>query len=200
VPFSRPSSVDEALARLLEGNRRYVEEHPRAPVASAQRVELASGQDPFAVILGCSDSRVPVETIFDQPPGQLFVVRLAGNVVNNEGLATIEYGLCTLRSLLVLVLGHSGCGAVGAAMSFVESGTTFPGHIQELVQTIAPAAHKTRAAGDDWSMHAVTENVRASREAILQRSPIVRDAAARAEVRVAGAVYDLHTGVVSLVD
>jgi carbonic anhydrase len=200
MPYSRPVTLDDALASLLEGNRRFVEEHPRAPIASAQRVKLASGQDPFAVILGCSDSRVPVETIFDQPPGQLFVVRLAGNVVNNEGLATIEYGVSTLRSLLVLVLGHSGCGAVAAAMSFAQSGTTFPGHIQELVQTIAPAARRTRTTGDDWWIRAVTENVRASRDAILQRSSIVREAATRAEVRVAGAVYNLHTGVVSLVD
>lgn len=200
MPFKQPSTPDEALARLLEGNRRFVDEEPRAVVPSAQRVELASAQRPFAVVLGCSDSRVPVETIFDQHPGELFVIRLAGNIVTAEGLASIEYAREVLGCSLVLVLGHTSCGAVQAAMSLVESGTVFPGHIQLLAETIAPIARDTRTADTDWWTAAIECNARAAKRAILRRSPIVRAAAARGSLRVAAALYDLHSGMVALLD
>ncbi len=177
-----------ALARLLEGNRRYVEGRPRAAAATADRVELASGQRPFAVILGCSDSRVPVETIFDQGPGDLFVIRLAGNIVTAEGLASIEYAIDVLGSRLVLVLGHSGCGAVAAAISVAQTGSVPPGHIGLLAEAIMPSVNDPRP---------VEANARASARAILRRSSIVRAAAAENGIRVAAAVYDLHSGVVT---
>jgi carbonic anhydrase len=199
VPFSRPASLDEALARLIEGNRRFVEERPQAPVPSAERVELASGQKPFAVVLGCSDSRVPIETIFDQQPGNLFVVRIAGNIVTDEALGSIEYGVEVLQCVLVVVLGHSRCGAVQAALQHVESGKTFRGHIQRLATLIAPAAAETRAAGEHWWERAVIENVRIGVRQVMERSSIVRDAAAQGMVRTVGAVYDLHSGAVSSV-
>jgi carbonic anhydrase len=200
MPFTAPATPDEALARLLEGNRRFVEERPQSAVPSAQRIELASAQRPFAVVLGCSDSRVPVETIFDQRPGDLFVIRLAGNIVSSEGLASIEYAREMLGSSLVLVLGHTGCGAVQAAISLVESGTAFPGHIALLAEAIAPIARDTRSAKTDWWTAAIECNARAAKLAILRRSPIVRTAAARGRLRVAAALYDLHTGVVALLD
>jgi carbonic anhydrase len=198
MPFTQPSTPDEALARLLEGNRRFVDGQPQTAVPSAERVELASAQRPFAVVLGCSDSRVPVETIFDQRPGDLFVIRLAGNIVTTEGLASIEYALEVLGCSLVMVLGHTSCGAVRAAMSLVESGTVFPGHIQLLAEAIAPIARDTRTAEGDWWTAAIECNARAAKLAILRRSPIVRVATARAGLRVAAALYDLHTGIVAL--
>src|SRR5271155_2604626 len=120
MPYrQRPATPDEALARLLEGNRRFVAGTPQAPEPSAERIALASGQHPFAVVLGCSDSRVPIETIFDQRPGDLFVVRIAGNFVNEDGLASIEYAIDVLSSELVVILGHTRCGAVQAAMNYI---------------------------------------------------------------------------------
>jgi carbonic anhydrase len=196
MPFTRPASLDAALARLAEGNRRFVEERPQAPPSSAHRVELASGQSPFAVVLGCSDSRVPIETIFDQHPGNLFVIRLAGNIVNDDGLASIEYGIEVLRCMLVVVLGHSQCGAVRAALEHVRAGTIFSGHIQRIADAITPSVRRAAARdGDVWE-GAVAENVRAGAQAILDRSALVRAAAAQGSVRVAGAVYELHTGEV----
>jgi carbonic anhydrase len=180
-----------ALARLLEGNRRYVDGHPQTGVATADRVELASGQRPFAIILGCSDSRVPVEVVFDQGPGDLFVIRLAGNIVTGEVLASIEYAIEVLASQLVLVLGHSGCGAVAAAVARANDDATFPGHIGLLAEAIAPSAHDA---------HPVEANARASARALTARSSIVRAAVMQGNVRVVAAVYDLHSGLVTLLD
>lgn len=195
-----PADPSTALARLIEGNRRFAEGRPQAAAASARRIELADAQQPFAAVLGCSDSRVPVETIFDQGPGELFVIRLAGNIVTAEGLGSIEYAVEVLGSSLVVVLGHSSCGAVRAAMTFVESGAAFPGHIQLLAQAIAPVAADTRTAGSDWWSDAVVCNTRAARLAVLRRSPLLRVAATRGKVRVAAMLYDLHSGAVELLD
>jgi|HubBroStandDraft_4_1064222.scaffolds.fasta_scaffold218174_2 carbonic anhydrase len=195
-----PADPNAALARLLEGNRRFAEGRPEAAVASADRIALADAQRPFAAILGCSDSRVPVETVFDQGPGELFVIRLAGNIVTAEGLGSIEYAVEVLGSSLVVVLGHSSCGAVRAAMSLVESGTTFPGHIQLLAEAIAPIAADTRAADGPWWPAAVACNTRAARLALLRRSPLLRVAATRGKLRVAAMLYDLQSGVVELLD
>lgn len=186
----QPADPD-ALARLLQGNRRYVDGQPQAAVATAVRVELANAQQPFAVILGCSDSRVPVEVVFDQGPGDLFVIRLAGNIVTGEVLASTEYAIEVLGSGLVLVLGHSGCGAVQAAVARAASGASFPGHIGLLAEAIAPS---TRDA------HPVEANARASARALTKRSSIVRAAVTQGRLRVAAAIYDLHTGVVTLLD
>ncbi len=186
-----PAVEDAALARLLEGNRRYVAGHPRAVPSSAHRIELADAQRPFAVVLGCSDSRVPVETIFDQGPGDLFVVRLAGNIVTAEGLGSIEYAIELLGSALVLVLGHTGCGAVQAAVSVAQSGSSPPGHIALLAEAIAPVARDANP---------VVANAHAGARALTKRSSIVRAAVASGALRVAAAVYDLHTGIVTLLD
>jgi len=196
----QPADPDTALARLLEGNRRFAEGRPEVVAATADRIALADAQQPFATILGCSDSRVPVETIFDQGPGDLFVIRVAGNIVTAEGLGSIEYAVEVLGSSLVVVLGHSSCGAVRAAMSFVESGTAFPGHIQLLAEAIAPVAADTRSADGEWWPAAVTCNTRAARLAMLRRSPLLRVAAARNQVRVAAMLYDLRSGAVELLD
>jgi len=125
---------------------------------------------------------------------------LAGNIVTTEGLASMEYAREVLGSSLILVLGHTSCGAVQAAMSLVESGTVFPGHIALLAEAIAPIARETRTAGPGWWTAAIECNARAAKLAILRRSTIVRTAAAHGNLRVAAAVYDLHTGMVALLD
>ncbi len=186
-----PAHEYEAVARLLEGNRRYADGHPTTARSSAHRVELASAQRPFAVVLGCSDSRVPVETIFDQGPGDLFVIRLAGNIVTAEGLGSIEYAIEVLESGLVMVLGHTGCGAVQAAVSVAQTGNAPPGHIALLAEAIAPVARDANP---------VEANARASARAIVRRSAIVRAAVTRGGVRVTAATYDLHTGLVTLLE
>jgi carbonic anhydrase len=126
------------------------------------------------------------------------VIRLAGNIVTAEALGSLEYAVDVLDSILVVVLGHTGCGAVAAACARVESSAVFPGYIALLAEAIAPAAGEARTHGGDWHVRAVEYNVRASRAAILRRSSIVRAAAQRGAVHVVAALYDLHTGVVSM--
>jgi len=164
---------------------------------TAKRVELANVQEPFAVVLGCSDSRVPVETIFDQEPGNVFVVRLAGNVIDAYTLGSIEYAVAILKASLLLVLGHSSCGAVTAAVDYVKNGARQPGHIQGLVGAIVPAARRTRDGAGDWLARAIAENVRLNMERAIDESSIVAQAVAAGALGIAGAVYDLHTGKVT---
>jgi carbonic anhydrase len=198
MPFSRPITPDQAVTQLLTGNRRYVEGRSQAPPSSAERIELASGQSPFAVILGCSDSRVPIETVFDQLPGNLFVIRLAGHVVTDEVLATIEYGIAVLGSMLVLVLGHTSCGAVQAAIAHVDGAPELPGHMQRLVDAIAPAVRRVPSQEHDRWTSAVGLHASETATLLEERSTVIADAAGAGRLRVAAAIYDLHTGAVSL--
>lgn len=191
---------DETLQRLLDGNRRFVEGRPREPLSTAERHALAEGQAPFAAILTCSDSRAPVETILDQRPGDLFVVRVAGNFVNDDGLASIEYAISVLSARLIVVIGHTACGGVRAALQFIESGTPFPGHIQRLADAIAPAATRAQTLSGDWMENAVSENVKAAMRAIETRSSIIGTAIREGRARVVGAIYDLHSGRIELVE
>lgn len=187
------------LSALMAGNARFAAGTPRCIPATARRTELANGQAPFAAVLGCSDSRVPVETIFDHDPGDLFAVRVAGNFVDDNGLGSLEYAVAVLKSELVMVLGHSSCGAVKAAMGAVK-GETFPGHIQGLATAIEPAAKATQNASGDWFTNAIAENVRRNVAALTARSKILADAKAAGTLAIVGGVYALHTGKVSLLD
>ena len=198
MPLSRPASVQEAIARLEAGNQRFIEEHPRAHRPKEIHQDLARGQNPYAVILGCSDSRVPVETVFDELPGNLFIVRVAGNFVDEGGLASIEYAVEYLNTMLILVLGHTGCGAVTAALQQIANKTTFPGHIKKLANAIAPAIVETENADRGrWLSDAVTRNVEESVSDLRQQSMLLHAAADCGKVGIVGAVYDLHTGRVS---
>jgi carbonic anhydrase len=187
----------DALERLRSGNARFVAGTPRSKPFGARTAELANGQSPFGVVLGCSDSRVPVETVFDQEPGTLFVVRVAGNFLNADGLGSIEFAVGLLKSTLVVVLGHESCGAVAAALKYVRDGIEQPGHIQELVNAIAPAVRATRDAQGDWHACAVAENVELTVKAMLARSRIVADAVERGDVAVVGGIYSIRTGNVA---
>lgn len=194
-----PMSAQAALKNLMDGNARFASDKPITGRPLMERVrELAKGQAPFATVLGCSDSRVPVETVFDHEPGDIFVVRLAGNFVNDAGLASIEYAVGVLKSPLVMVLGHTSCGAVKAAMDYTENGKPLPGHLQTLVTAIEPAAKATRHGSGDWWHNAVVENVRLNVEHLRTAHPILEEAVAKGEVQVVGAVYDLNSGKVAL--
>lgn len=188
---------DDALEKLKAGNVRYVAGESHSGPQSARLVELASGQNPFAIILGCSDSRVPIETVFDQMPGNVFAVRVAGNFLNGANFGSIEYGVAVLKARLIVVLGHSKCGAVTAAVSYVKAGTTQPGHIATLVEAIAPAAKATQGVPGDWVANAVIENVRRNVREMTAGSKIIADAVSRGDAEVAGGIYDLHTGRVT---
>jgi len=185
------------LDDLLAGNDRFAAGTPTAQQATAAGAEMALGQAPYATILSCSDSRVPVETIFDHGPGDIFVVRVAGNFVNDDGLASIEFAVSKLGSNLVMILGHSGCGAAEAAIASL-SGTTFPGHIGRLATAVAPAAIAAKAQAGDWYANTIAENVRANVAALTARSAILAEAAASGAILICGAVYDIHTGTVQL--
>jgi carbonic anhydrase len=192
-----PMIASAALKNLIDGNARFVAGTPRCNSLIARVRELTSGQAPFATVLGCADSRVPVETIFDHDPGDIFVVRLAGNFVSEAALASIEYATAVLKSPLVMVLGHTSCGAVQAAVDFVKTGAKLPGHMQTLVDAIAPAAKECRDQPGDWWYNAVAENVRLNVHALRTSTPIMADAV-KDGYKIVGGVYDLSTGKVTL--
>jgi carbonic anhydrase len=190
-------SADQALARLMEGNKRYVghkEQHPDESMA--RRKELETGQHPFAVILGCADSRVPPELLFDQGLGDLFDIRVAGNVVDDAVLGSIEYAVEHLGTKLIIVLGHEKCGAVSAA---VEGGDV-PGHLKALVAAIQPSVDATRNDPGDRVHNCVIANARRVAGQIRASQPILKEAVEKAGVKVVAADYALDTGKVNLLD
>ena len=194
---------DAVLARLLEGNRRFVEgklTHPgRKPEDFAP---LAEGQAPSAIIVGCADSRVAPELVFDQGVGDLFVVRVAGNVVSNAGplvKGSIEFAVAELGARLIVVLGHGACGAVKAAVDHIDANDTLPGAIRELVDLIRPAAAAARGKPGDPLQNAIEANVIRGVERIKTLDPILSGFVKKGELKVVGAVYELRTGLVKLV-
>jgi carbonic anhydrase len=199
APPSAASTPEEALDLLKAGNARFAAGHPVCGPLTARRTELTQGQSPFAIVLGCSDSRVPIETIFDQMPGNIFVVRVAGNFVDEHGLGSIEYGVAELKASMVLVLGHESCGAVSATVRFLQDGTRQPGHIQSLVTAIEPAAKAAKDEPGDWLSNAIEENVELNVKALRQQSTILDEAATSGRLRIVGGVYNLHTGGVKFV-
>lgn len=191
-PRPRPANPAEALSRLMAGNERFAGDGPLAPRRGLSRVrELAGGQEPYAAVLGCADSRVPVEILFDEGFGDLFTVRVAGNVATPEEIASLEYAVGVLGSQVVLVLGHTGCGAVTAAVQ----GADVPGQISSLFQHITPAVPD--GAGID---EAVEANVRHQVRLLARSSPVLRTAVEKGELAVRGGVYSLGDGRVRLVD
>jgi carbonic anhydrase len=187
---------DQTWKALLDGNTRYAEGRARHPHDSvARRKELISSQHPSAIILGCADSRVPPEVIFDQGLGDLFVIRIAGNVAPDEVVASIEYAVAHLGSRLIIVLGHQSCGAVAAA---IEGGEA-EGHLGTLIHRIAPAAQKAKAQGGDTLDLAVRYNVQNTVAQLKDSVPILDQAIRSGKVKIIGARYDLATGKVELV-
>jgi len=199
-PVAAASTPDAALNLLIEGNARYVANQPREHDFSAARASRVQSQAPFAAILGCADSRIAPELAFDQSPGDLFVVRVAGNFVTLEGLASLEFGAAVLGTKLIMVLGHNSCGAVNATVTALQKGNTLPGHIADLVRAMKPGIEPVlKQSGDELEQRAVIANVRYNVERLRHAKPILAEMVAKNEVRVVGAVYDLATGKVTLV-
>ena len=183
-------SADAALAKLKEGNARFVgSKVSEGKPTAARRAETAQAQHPFAIILGCADSRTPPEIIFDQNIGDIFVDRNAGNLVDDHTLGTIEYGVEHLGARLIVVLGHEKCGAVSAAVAGGEA----PGHIASIVRDIQPAVQAVKGKPGDQVRLAVAENVRLIAEKIRKDADF---GALAKDVRIISAVYDLDSGKV----
>ena len=199
-PVAAADTPDAALNLLIEGNARYVANQSREHNFSAGRASRTQGQAPFAAILGCADSRIAPELAFDQGPGDLFVVRVAGNFVTSDGLASLEFGAAVLRTKLIMVLGHNSCGAVNAGVTALQKENTLPGHIADLVRAMKPGVEPVlKQSGDDLQQRAVIANVRYNAQRLQHAKPILAKMIVKNEVRVVGAVYDLATGKVTLV-
>ena len=168
-----------------------------AEQAAKRRAELLKSQHPFAIILSCSDSRVPPELVFDEGLGDLFIVRVAGNVLNNEGLGSIEYGVEVLGARLIVVLGHQSCGAVDAAMKTVAAKGKAPGHIQSLVTAIKPVINSTPKADLETMTKANAKHVV---DALRSSTPILKPQIDSGAVRVIGGYYSLDTGSVTFLE
>ena len=201
-PAPAPNAIApaEALKRLMDGNARYVANKPNERDFSAGRAARVQGQYPFAQILSCADSRVPPELAFDQGPGDLFVVRVAGNVVSPDLLASLEYGAHSLGVPLLMVLGHSGCGAVDAAIKVVKTKAVLPGHLPGLIAPIEPAvlaAQKMQTG--NLIDNAVAENVRRQMARLKSSEPVLQKLYASKKIDIVGGVYDLASGKIALV-
>ena len=194
-----------ALQRLQDGNRRFVQDlrSIASLTTSAQRAALAAGQSPFAVILSCADSRVPSEMVFDQGLGDLFVVRVAGNVVAPSLVGSIEYAVETFGTQLVVVMGHTGCGAVKATLDHLEAPAVGSKNVLDIVERIRPAVAPLVSSCSDRSslMSAATRaNVRASAAQLRSGSPLLQERISAGHLVVVGAEYSLETGVVDMFD
>jgi carbonic anhydrase len=183
----------------MQGNQRYVKGLTRRHDFRSERAALASGQNPYVGILGCADSRVGPEFAFDSVRGDLFVVRIAGNFVNDDNLASLEYGVAVLNTPLVMVLGHSSCGAVISAIKSIDSNTTLPGHLPSLVSALAPAVKAARGQPGDLVTNATKANVKMTVERLKTATPILSKAVEDKKLMVVGGYYDLATGIVALV-
>lgn len=193
-----PVSPEEALQRLVDGNARYVANAAINTDHSPTRASRAAGQQPFAAIVSCSDSRVAPELIFDQGPGELFVVRVAGNFVSEEGLATLEYGVAVLGIKTIVVLGHSSCGAVDATIKSIADNELPPGHLPSLVNAIRPAVYDVMGdAPDDLLAAATAQNAKLNAARMLSEGPILSAAAAAGKLGAAAGVYEIATGEVT---
>lgn len=186
-------SADSALKKLKEGNIRFVNEksnHPNQNIARLKQVE--TGQKPFAIIVGCSDSRVPSEIIYDQGLGDLFIVRTAGQVSSYASWGSIEFANAVLGSKLIVVMGHTKCGAVAAACKIPE----VPGHIVTLINSIKPAAEIAKKMQGDTIENAVKVNVAMQVKQLQSLEPVLTKAIKNGGLKIVGAVYNLSSGVV----
>lgn len=199
APLPKPQnavSPDEAVKRLVEGNKRYVSGVARRHDFAHERGALGAGQNPYAALLSCADSRVAPEYAFDSGRGDLFVARVAGNFVNDDVLGSLEYAIAVLNVPVILVLGHEKCGAVDAAVKVATQAATYPGMIQSMVAALVPAVEKVKGKSKNLLEAATEQNVRDSMAALPERSAIVHDAVAAGKLRVVGGIYRLATGKV----
>ncbi len=192
---------DQALAALKEGNDNYVTDAPYRRVGDRdRRLEIARGQAPFAVLVSCSDSRVPPELLFGRGLGELFIVRNAGNTVDTTALGSIQYAVAELGVPLVLVLGHERCGAVEAAVKVVKENATFPGAIGQMVEPIVPAVLRAQSQAGDLLDNSVRENVRRTVQRLRTSETLLAEPLRAGKLRIVGARYDLDDGDVDFFD
>lgn len=195
-------SADQALRELLDGNARFVKGQPSSPRRSPEDFRsLAENQYPEAVIVSCADSRVAPEILFDVGVGDVFVVRVAGNVVSGAGVTvkgSIEYAVAELNVPLIVILGHSNCGAVKAAMKHIDAKDSLPGAINGLVELIKPAVTQSKGAPGDALENAIRKNVEIGVEKLSELQPILAPRIKDGKLKVVGAVYDLRNGAVTL--
>ena len=192
-------SPEVALERLKQGNERYVEGIARRHDFRHEREALASGQNPYAAILGCADSRIAPEFAFDTGRGDLFVCRVAGNFANPESVASLEYAVSVLATPLILVLGHDACGAVDATIKSLKDNTTLPGHLPSLVEGLAPAVKAVSGQAGDGLANAIKQNVIDTVATLKSATPILSAAADQGKLKVAGGIYRLGSGKVDMV-
>ena len=194
----------QALARLMEGNRRFVaDQDSSADISTKRRLELARGQGPFAALVGCADSRVGPEHLFGAGLGELFIVRTAGNYVDDAGYGSLAYAVAALAVPLIVVLGHERCGAVDAATKLVVNNDQLPPSLTRMVQPILPAVVDARAAhkGGDLTDAAIHMNVRHVTRSLRQGTdPLMAEPMRAGKLMVVGAYYDLDTGRVDFFD
>ncbi|HEY9609211.1 carbonic anhydrase [Allocoleopsis sp.] len=186
---------EQALQSLMDGNQRFVKGKRENPHQNMSRMtEVAKGQKPFASILGCADSRVPSEIIFDQGFGDLFVCRVAGNIATKEEIGSLEFGTLVLGTKVIMVLGHERCGAVDATIK----GAQVPGQIASLIDAIKPAVEKSANQRGDKLENAIKSNVLYQIEK-LKTSPVISQLITEGKLKVVGGYYDLDTGTVTMV-
>lgn len=199
--MTEPMTPAAALTELLAGNERYLHSGWELRDFSAARAAAVEEHTPLAAILGCADARVAAELIFDRGPGDLFMVRVAGNFLSEYGLASMEYAVRFLQVPLLLVLGHTQCGALAAAVKVVEERSHLPGRLPYLIDAVEPAVHIAREKQPpDLLRAAIEENVRRQVQRLASISPVIDEAEAAGTLQIAGAVYELETGRVILVD
>lgn len=185
----------DPLEKLKQGNERYVNSTTVCHEDwTAKRAAVVDNQKPFAIIISCSDSRVPPEIIFDQTLGHLFIVRVAGNIVDDFAIGSIEYGVSVLGAKLILVLGHAGCGAVEAALK----GLKFDNHIQEILEDIQPAVTAIKGRPGNPLELAIKQNVRNVEETLKTSKPVLAKLFAEGSLKIEGGYYHLETGKVEL--
>jgi carbonic anhydrase len=198
----------EALQRLRDGNRRFVDNNRSSEsiITPGRRAELTAGQEPFAAILGCSDSRVPVEIVFDQGLGDLFVIRVAGNIVAPSQVGSVEFVAERFKTRLVVVLGHSNCGVIQATLEQLQSPTGIRSrNVHSIVSRVRPSVEGLLETGlrydhDALVHHAVRANVRASADHLRHGSPVIEELIQTQGLVVVGAEYSLETGIVDFFD
>jgi carbonic anhydrase len=193
-------SPDQALEFLRKGNQRYVTGVSRRHDFKHEREALTGGQNPYACILSCADSRIAPEYAFDSGRGDLFVCRVAGNFANAESIASFEYAVAILGAPLILVLGHESCGAIEATIKSLKDNSTLPGHLPSLVNALAPAVKESAQQSGDPLANAIRQNVVDAVAALKSATPILQTAVSEGKLKVVGGIYHLADGKVEMLE
>ena len=192
-------SPDASLELLTKGNMRYVDGVARRHDFKSEREALVGGQNPYAGILSCADSRIAPEYAFDSGRGDLFVCRVAGNFANDDTIASMEYAVAILHTPLIMVLGHDACGAVDATIKSLKDNTTLPGHLPSLVKSLAPAVKAVSGKPGDPLDNAIRQNVTDNVAKLKSATPILNSAVEQGKLKVVGGIYRLKDGRVEMI-